>query len=124
MNHDEEALGGEREEPSGPALALESAHLRAELARREQLGEVLATIVATITSRLDQQEIMTRVVTLAGEEPRRVSGRLLDGKLDRGGMREQPPRSPGSRYVCGKGAAWLTPTASPPGSSARSACST
>jgi sigma-B regulation protein RsbU (phosphoserine phosphatase) len=64
---DDEALGGERREASGPALALENARLRAELARREQLGEVMATVVAAITSRLDQKEVMTKVVALAGE---------------------------------------------------------
>ena len=66
-NAREEALGVERKDNGGSALALENARLRAELARREQLGEVMATVVAAITSRRDQQEIMTRVVALAGE---------------------------------------------------------
>ena len=66
-NVHEVAPGIERKETGGPALARENAHLRAELSRREQLGEVTAAVVAAITSRRDQQEIMTKVVALAGE---------------------------------------------------------
>jgi sigma-B regulation protein RsbU (phosphoserine phosphatase) len=64
---DDETLGVERTEPGGPTLALENARLRVELARREQLGGVMAAVVAAITSLGDQQEIMTKVVALAGK---------------------------------------------------------
>ncbi len=66
-NAREEAPGVEPKETGGPALARENARLRAELARREQLGEVMAAVVAAITSRRDQREMMTKVVALAGE---------------------------------------------------------
>ena len=65
FGHDD-ALGVEPEGTGGSALALENARLRAELARREELGAVMASVVATITSIGDQQEIMTKVVAQAG----------------------------------------------------------
>jgi Stage II sporulation protein E (SpoIIE)/GAF domain len=49
------------------ALARENAGLRSELAQREQLGAVMASVIATITSIGDQHAIMTKVVALAGE---------------------------------------------------------
>ena len=64
---DDETLGVERKEIGGPALALENARLRVELARREQLGEVMADVVAAITSLRDQQETMPKVLALACE---------------------------------------------------------
>jgi hypothetical protein len=64
---DDETLGVERRETGGSALALENARLRAELVRREQLGEVMASVGSAITSLRDQTEIMTEVVTLAGQ---------------------------------------------------------
>ena len=51
----------------GAALARENARLRSELAQREQLGAVMASVVTAITSIGDQREIMTKVVALAGE---------------------------------------------------------
>ena len=63
---DDETLGVERKVVGGPALVLENARLRVELARREQLGKVMASVVAAITSVGDRQEIMTKVVALAG----------------------------------------------------------
>lgn len=62
----DDALGVELEETGGSALVLENARLRAELAQREQLGAVMASVVVTITSIGDQHEIMTKVVALAG----------------------------------------------------------
>jgi serine phosphatase RsbU (regulator of sigma subunit) len=51
----------------GATLALENAQLRVDLARREQLGEVTAAIVASITAVGELHEVMTRVAALAGE---------------------------------------------------------
>ena len=51
----------------GATLALENARLRVDLARREQLGEVTAAIVASITAVGELSGIMTRVTALAGE---------------------------------------------------------
>ena len=51
----------------GATLALENARLRVDLARREQLGEVTAAIVASITAVGELSDIMTRVTALAGE---------------------------------------------------------
>jgi sigma-B regulation protein RsbU (phosphoserine phosphatase) len=64
---DGETAGVERKEMGGSALALENARLRAELAQRERLGEVMASIVKAITSLRDQAEIMVEVVSLASE---------------------------------------------------------
>jgi sigma-B regulation protein RsbU (phosphoserine phosphatase) len=64
---DDETPDIDRGEVSGPALAIENARLRVELARREQLGELMATVVAAITSPGDLPEIMTKVMALAGE---------------------------------------------------------
>ena len=52
---------------AGATIAQELTRLRGELAQREQLGAVMASVIAAITSSGDQREIMTRVVALAGE---------------------------------------------------------
>jgi len=56
-----------RGQGDGATLALENARLRVDLARREQLGEVMAAIVASITAVGELRDIMTRVTALAGE---------------------------------------------------------
>ena len=64
---DDATPGAEPGEADGPTIVQELARLHGELAQREQLGAVMASVVAAITSSGDQQEIMTRVVALAGE---------------------------------------------------------
>ena len=64
---DDATPGVKAGEAGGATIAQELIRVRGELAQREQLGAVMASVVAAITSSGDQREIMTRVVALAGE---------------------------------------------------------